>query len=96
MCIDYFVSGPPVDRDMTSVPDPYARGLAELKAAHARTETTAFEEKYRLDRQRELDATRRYLDAHPPALPRMTAAQKRFAPDPYREGLERLRSTGKW
>jgi hypothetical protein len=71
-------------------PNGYKVGLAALRAA-ASTPASTFEDQYKANRQREVMATRRTLDAETPE-PRMTAAElAEFAPpDVYEAGIKAL------
>ena len=72
--------------------NPYKQGLAAMRAAAAAP--ASVEERWKAERQREIDATRAALDATV-LTPRLTAAEAenlaRFkAPDPYRAGIAAL------
>lgn len=73
------------------VPNAWDHDLAALRAATSTPEST-FEEKLKADRMRAVTATRAALDAESPA-PRLTTAELSAftAPDPYRDGLSKLR-----
>jgi len=76
-------------------PDPYAAGLAQLRAATA-TPLSTFEDQYKASRLRELaaeyDRAAAHLEVNP--SPRLTAAEatEYAAPNPYEAGLKALRA----
>ena len=76
-------------------PDPYAAGLAKLRAANA-TDLSRFEDRWKAERFAALQAEYAAMDEHLPAnpTPRLTAAELADyrASDPYRAGLDKLRS----
>jgi hypothetical protein len=79
----------------SAAPNPYAAGLAKLRAASA-TDQWRFEEHWKAERlatlQAEYEAIDEHLQANP--TPRLTTAELApyGAPDPYRAGLEKMRS----
>lgn len=76
-------------------PNPYAAGLASLRAAEA-TPESRFAEQYAAERLRALAAERAALDAHIEAnpFPRLTAAEaaEYAAPNGYQLALDKMRS----
>ena len=78
-----------------SPPDPYEQGLEKLRDATA-TDASRFEDNYKTERFRALErehaAIQTQSDADP--FPRLTAAElaEYRAPDPYKAGLDKLRS----
>jgi hypothetical protein len=77
-----------------AAPNPYAAGIAKLRAASA-TDLSRFEADYKRRRLDDVMAMRAALDAEEPQ-PRMTAAEEAALasyapPDPYAAGLKALR-----
>jgi hypothetical protein len=88
------VFAPPVNRDRTDPHetvsfDPYRKALAEMRAAAA-TDASTFEDGYKADRLRALDAEYARRDAEP-RLTVLDAADLVKAPDAYAAGLKLLR-----
>jgi hypothetical protein len=74
------------------VPDPYERPLLALKVAEIKPQT--FEDRWKISRQQEFDRERARAANWRPREPEViTAAELEAAkpPDPYAEGLKRLR-----
>lgn len=77
----------------TAAPDPYAVGIAAMRAAAAPPEST-FEDKWKAERMAEAMATRAALDAHIPEsrIVTLSVADRFPAPDPYAAGIAALRA----
>lgn len=74
--------------------DPYAAGLAKIRAASATPEST-FAERYAAERTREFAEMRASSTASPRVQPRRltTAEAAQYTPpDPYRPALDKMRS----
>jgi hypothetical protein len=70
-------------------PDPYERGIAALRAA---TSTSSFEDTYKVERLRALEAEyRRAEEELRDDRPDLTDLSEYAAPDPYAAGLKALR-----
>ena len=76
-------------------PNPYEHGLKKLRAASS-TPERSFEEHWKAARLRALEIEHAEIEAHIEAnpYPRLTTAELEEcrAPDPYRAGLDKLRS----
>lgn len=77
----------PLDR----APDPYRIGLAALRAAASPSST--FERDYKADRLRDLASAPERVAALRTAHEGRERTATYAAPDPYREGLDRLKRT---
>jgi hypothetical protein len=78
-------------------PDAYQKGLEALRAAASRSTEPNFEDGWKAERARELQAQRDRMTAHVaahPAPPRLTTAEvNNYAPpDPYKADLDKMRS----
>jgi hypothetical protein len=86
--------------DLLAAPDPYAEGLKQLRAAAATPEST-FEQRWKEDRLAALDAEYQRWNAHvrEHPSPRLTDAEEASSsyapPDPYKAGLDKMRSEGR-
>ena len=79
--------------DHYAPPDPYENDLKKLRAA-ATTPLSTFEERYKAERLRELEAEYAERDALRPAQrpePRVTDLSAFVPPDPYRAALDKMK-----
>ncbi|HYT69215.1 MAG TPA: hypothetical protein VEL51_22530 [Vicinamibacterales bacterium] len=87
-----------LDDRYDAAPNPYAQGLAELRAATA-TNDESFETRWKRDRQRELDAESarlaEHIEANPPRLTTAEELKAYAAPDIYAEPLRKMREAQK-
>jgi hypothetical protein len=79
-----------MERDAEEAPDPYAPGIAAMRVAAA-TELSTFEDKYKAQRMRELEATSVAIDSTP-MLRTTEAGDIPAPPDSYAADLAKLRA----
>jgi len=77
-------------------PDPCTEPLKQLRAAATAAPEQTFEDRWKADRLRAMNATRAVLDANPVSIPRLTAAERAelaayAPPDGYGLALKALK-----